>query len=110
MTAGIAPVVAHGLQDSIVELNGARDEEGGVSFLGGHAGWLDLLLGVVALLELGAGGVVFEVGVWGSGAFCGERSVEFQWFTVQMSRDETQTRLGAGSQVGGWRGGGGVGS
>ena len=30
------PVVAHGLQDIIVELNGARDEQGGVSCLLRH--------------------------------------------------------------------------
>lgn len=32
--------MAHGLEDCIVELNGARDEQGGVRLLGGHVGLL----------------------------------------------------------------------
>jgi hypothetical protein len=32
------PVVAHGMEDGIIELNGARDEQGGVFRLGGHGG------------------------------------------------------------------------
>lgn len=39
------PEVAHGLQDLVIELDGPRDEQGGVWWLVRHVGFCVLLLG-----------------------------------------------------------------
>lgn len=41
----IVPVVTHGVENGIVELNWARDEQSGVGCLGGHDGLVVLVSG-----------------------------------------------------------------
>ena len=91
------PVMAHRLQDSIVELNWARDEQGGVWRLGGHGVWFwSVWLWFRDLVGLWRAGFLCEVSllVFLEGtSFCGEGSVEFKkGFRVEMSREEVETR------------------
>lgn len=96
----VVPVVAHGVEDGIVKLNGPGNEQGRVRCLARHLGWRfrSFVLGLVGLLDssdlpdflldlldvgpyfcnlLGqyaAAVVVFEAG----DAFAGEGRVQFQ--------------------------------
>lgn len=85
--------MAHGLQHSIVELNWARDEQGGVWRLGGHGVWFwSFRVELLGLWRLGSlceiSLLVFLVGA----SFRGEGSVEFKkGFRVEVSREEVET-------------------
>lgn len=90
MLAGV-PVVAHGLEDSIVELNWARNEQGGVRWLARHGlgrfrrNYFRRLWWFACYVAL----VVFEVCT----AFSREGRVQLEERSgVEMSRKEVQTR------------------
>lgn len=85
---GDSRIVGHGLQDSIIKLNGARDEQGVVRGLGRHDGRLGR-----RSRNGPVNGFIFEV-VGGQGVSLGrEGSVQFRQrqALVQVSGDQAES-------------------
>lgn len=90
------PEVAHGLQDLVIEFDGAWDEQGGMGRLARHVGSrLIVLLWGCGGREMACGGVGEVVGRTGL-PLCREWSVQLELRSlVEMSRDETEPSLGS---------------
>jgi hypothetical protein len=89
-------VVAHGLQNFIVELNGARDEQRGVGGLARHVDrfdcllWLRLRLGLGRLLGFDDVSLVVD---GADASLSREGRVQFkEWFRLEVSREEAEAR------------------